>query len=353
MLSRKTLLVSAALSLAGSAPGFAVELVYREAAAPWSVEQAVKLPPAITSDFLEGVEKEFGASAAAGLAGKKEKVSGLVKRFKACALNTEDQKTADKYLTPDFKAEVRFFAEQGCAALRGAAAGQVRAAPQSASFSALQVLSVSGTISTYGGSAKFFDGASGKGQAAGPVMTSAPLTSGKSAVVQAVPKKQLSSKVPALRADAPRPETPKAERPAHFGEDRMVHLALAYWGAMSKENWAAFKKAKTGSDKTVAFLKAAAGAAFNGLLMYSNLEAVETDAARLGWDAHTAGAGAGAIAVDSAKLVFNSFVFIMSLAPLPILDVFKAAIAGEGWAIAIVAAMCAGTVNHYVLPIAD
>ena len=352
MISLKKILVSTSLALLGAAPAYAGELVYREAASPWSAEQAVKLPSAMTADFLKGVEKAFGAPAAAGLAEKKEKVSGLIKRFKVCALNAEDLKTADKYLAGNFKAEVRYFGEQGCAAFRGAAADRASLAPQPASLSDLQELVASGAAATYEGSARFFDGASGKGQSRGFVTAPAPLSSGKALFVPAAASKPLSSKIPALSGEVPLPEPAKAGSQAGPGEDRMVHQALAYWGKMRRDNWAAFKNAENGPGRIKALLKAAAGAGFGGILIYSNLEAVETDSARLRQDARL-GSGAGAIASDSAKLIFNSMVFILAFAPIPILKVAKGVLAGEGWAIALVAAMCAGTVNHYILPVAD
>ena len=352
MISLKKILVSASLALIGAAPASAGELVYREAASPWSAEQALKLPSAMTADYLKGVEKAFGAPAAAGLAEKKEKVYGLIKRFKVCALSAEDLNTADKYFAPDFKAEVRYFAEQGCSAVREAASGHPHAAPQSDSLSDLQGSLSSGAVFTYEGSARFFDGAAGKGRASGYVTAAASFSSGKPAPVHAAGSKPLSSKVPALRAYDPAAETAKAERPVDIGADGMVHQALAYWGKMRRENWAAFKNAENGPGRIKALLKAAAGAGFGGILIYSNLEAVETDSARLRQDARL-GSGAGAIASDSAKLIFNSMVFILAFAPIPILKVAKGVLAGEGWAIALVAAMCAGTVNHYILPVAD
>ncbi len=349
---RKDIFVPAALALIGAAPVLAAEPAYREAAAPWTAEQAVKLPPAMSADFLIGVEKEFGASAAAGLAEKKEKVSGLVKRFGVCALNAEDLKTADKYLVPDLKREVRYFAERGCSAVREAASGLSHAAPQSASLSDLQGYFASGAGFTYEGSARFFDGAAGKWPASGPVTAGASFSSGNPAPVQAYAAKPLSSKVPAPCEGDPAAETAKAERPANIGDDGMVHQALEYWGKLRRENWIAYKKAESGPEKAKAFLKAAAGAGFGGLLKYSNLEAVETDSARLRWDSKNC-SGSGAIAADSAKLVFNSCVFILALAPIPTLKIFKAALAGEGWATAILMAMGAGTLNHYIVQVAD
>ncbi|MEI7529408.1 MAG: hypothetical protein WCK76_10740 [Elusimicrobiota bacterium] len=350
MIPSKAILVYAALALAAAAPVVAGQPGYREAAAPWSAEQAVKIPPALTPEFLKGVAAEFGPAAAEGLAGKKDKVAELIKHLKACALNAQDLKTADTYLTAGFKTEVRNLAEQGCAAGREAAAGHPRAEQRSASLSAIQELSASGTIFTYEGSARFFDGASGKGRPAAPVAASAPAAAGNAVTVRPAPAKPLASKVPALSAASALPAA--EQRPAAFGSDRMVHEALAYWSKLRRESWAAFKTAGTRADKVKFFLKASAGAGFGGLLMYSNLEAVETDSARLGWDARHA-SGAGALAADSGKLVFNSCVFILAFAPLPFIKVAKAALAGEGWALALMAAMGAGTVNHYILPVAD
>ena len=104
----KNIFLIAALALNGAAPLFAGPVAYREAAAPWSAEQAAKITPAITADFLKEVTKDFGSSQAAALAEKKEKVSALLGRFTDCSLNAGDLKTAEKYFTPEFKEEVRF-----------------------------------------------------------------------------------------------------------------------------------------------------------------------------------------------------------------------------------------------------
>ena len=93
-------------------------------------------------------------------------------------------------------------------------------------------------------------------------------------------------------------------------------------------------------------MKTAAGAGFGGLLYYSNLPNVEIAAARLSWDVGS-GAGAGTVAWSTTRLVFHSGVFVLALAPIPLLKVAKAALTGEAWAIAIVGAMAASLVLRH------
>ena len=350
----KNIPIAAALALAWAAPLFAGPVVYKEAAAPWSAEQAVKLPPAITADFLKGVNRDMGPAAAARLAEKKEKVSALVKRFKDCSLNAGDVNTAEKYFTPEFKADVRYFANGGCAQFKAAAEGKL-SAPRSSSLNGLEGIAAAGTFGSREGSARFFDGAANGAAGvqagnAGQVYRSAGPAGQQLASAQT--PKHLSSKVPALSAEARQTEKTKPVRPANIGEDGMVHQAMAYWNAVRENNWETVKNSKETPERAKALLKAAAGAALQGVLIYSNLMAVETGGARLRWDAKN-GAGAGTIAVDSGKLAFNSMVFILAFAPVPLLKVAKAALAGEAWAITMVGAMSAGTLNHYVLHVAD
>ena len=351
MNSCKHILIAAALALTGAAPLFAGPAVYGEAAARWTAGQAVKLPPAITPEFLKEVERGFGPEAAAGLAEKKEKVSALVNRLKSCALNAEDLNTANRYFTPDLKAEIRRFAQQGCAVdVAPPAAASGSAAARSASLDRLETLSVSGSLATYAGAARFFDGSASKGAAAVPAAAVAGQSRPSSqASVQAPAAKPLSSNVPALRAASPVSGGAKIERPADLGLDGRVNQALAYWTALRRENWAAYKNGDlTGAAKAKAFLKAAVGGGFGGLLTLSNLPNVETAAARLGWDSGQ-GAGAVVLAGDSVKLAFHSGVFALALAPIPISKVLRAAAAGEAWAITMSAAMASGPVNRYVV----
>lgn len=155
---------------------------------------------------------------------------------------------------------------------------------------------------------------------------------------EAAPAKPISSAVPALRADVPAPAGNKLERPADIGAGGMVHQPMAFWSSMRKDNWQAYKQAGTFGGKAKALLKAGGGAGFGGLLFYSNLGNVETEAAKLGRDmgAH---AGAGRIAADSARLLLHCGVTFLALAPIPTLQVAKGVIHGEAWAIALAAAM--------------
>ena len=327
---------------------------YKEASAPWSAEQAQRLPKALTDEVLKAIQAGYGAPAAAGLAEKKEKVFSLVGRFKTCSLKAEDVKTAEKYFTPEFKDQVRFVAARGCAAVQEAAA--VRIAPaQSAALSGLEKFSASGSLATYNGAAKFFDGSSSSGspavQAVSRNFASAPRPA-VSAAAKAPVAKSLSSVVP-VPAAAVKNVSAAMQRPENLGEEGQVHQAMQYWDSLRKEGWTAYKAGDLKSgEKAKALGKAAAGAAFGGILTFSNLMQVEKAAARLGWDSG-AGAGKGVIAADSAKLIFHSGVFIMALAPIPMLKAAKAALAGEAWGIAVMTAMAAGPANKYVLHVAD
>jgi hypothetical protein len=354
MTIRKNVLFAAALAVLAPASVFSGPFTYKEASAPWSSEAAAKLVPRITPDFLKGVEKDFGPGPASALSEKKDEVSALLKRFKACELTAGDVQTADKYLDAESRAAVAYFAGQGCASMKEAAAGHV-SVPQSASLTGLNGIAASGALSTYDGSARFFDGAFANGPAkAGAVVLGVPSAARPSAGVYARPaiSKPISSVVPALETAAPAPAKSKPERPADIGEDGMVHQAVAFWSAVRKDNWRAYKDASTAGGKAKALMKASAGAAFGGVLFYSNLENVETEAAKLGWDAG-AGASAGRLTADSARLAFHCGITFLALAPIPMLKAAKAVIAGKPWAIAVVTGMTAGVVNRYIYHFAD
>ena len=156
--------------------------------------------------------------------------------------------------------------------------------------------------------------------------------------------------MPALRPESAQAAV-KPERPAALGKDGRVNQALDYWKDLRRQGWEAYSKGDlAGAEKAKALLKAAAGAGLGGLLYYSNLPNVEIAAARLGWDVGS-GAGAGTITLSATKLVFHSGVFVLALAPIPVLKVAKAALAGEGWAIGVMSAMAAGPINRYILRI--
>ena len=239
MISRKNIFIAAALVLTGAAPLFAKPVTYGEAAAPWSAEQAVNLPPVITPDFLKEVEKDLSPAAAAGLAEKKEKVSALVKRFKSCALNAGDLNTAEKYFTPELKAEVRYFAGVGCAERGEPAEGGRAAAAQSVSLDNLEGLSASGILATSEGSAGFFDGVKYKGAAEVPVQAGWPVYQAAGpAVIAATYSKPLFSNIPALRAERPERGSAKMERPADlYGKQVIFPVDVKIgqsWGTMNE-----------------------------------------------------------------------------------------------------------------------
>ena len=356
IISRKNIFVTAALAFACAPSLFAGAPSYNEAAGRWTAQQALNLPKAITPAYLKEVEAAAGPSQAAALAEKKAKVSALLERFKTCSLGGEDLKTAEKYFTEEFKGEIGYFAGGGCAAFREAAAGHVYA--PSADISDIEEFAASGRFATREGSARYFDGAAARSGAA-PAVSGAqagssaarPSAPAQAAAASPAAKKPLSSRVP-MPAAMRQAMTPP-ERPADLGKDGRVHRAMAYWLEMRRENWGALRGGElTGAAKAKAAGKLAAGTFFHGLLWLSNLDNVETAAAHLGWDVG-AGAGAGVIAADAAKLVFHSAVFALMLAPIPLSKVAKAALAGQPWAIAFVGAMAAGPLNRYWLHFAD
>ncbi|HBB65766.1 MAG TPA: hypothetical protein DCZ93_00405 [Elusimicrobia bacterium] len=350
MTTIKNTILAAALALAAASLSFAGPVAYKEAAAPWSSAQAVRLVPALTPEVIKAFEIEAGP-AAAEISVKKESVAKLLKRFGPCGLKAEDLRTADKYLDKQFRAEVRYFAGQGCAAYKAALAGQT-AAPQPQSLTALENISASGALATSEGAARFFDGSAAKGQPAVTLAASGSAARPAAAAVAAhAAAKPIYSNVPTLRNAEP--ADGKAVRPADIGKDGRVNSAVQYWKDLRKENWAAYRKGDLeGAEKAKALLKAAAGAGLGGLLVMSNLPNVEIAGARLRWDLKN-GASAGAVAADTGKLVFQSGVFILALAPIPMLKVFRAAAAGEVWAVALVGAMVAGPVNRYVVHVVD
>ncbi len=352
MLSRKNILACVALVLSWTAPLLAAPALYPSAAARWSAEQAVKLSPAITPAFIKEVESSYGKAAAAALAEKKKKVGALLERFGGCALDYSDLEISEKYFTPEFQSEVAYFVNGGCAEFRKSAAGAARISTQG--LGGMEELAASGRLATSEGAAAFFDGAAGRGSAVPAVSAgSAPARPAAQAYAgSAAASKPLSSAVPALPGRLRAAVTPP-ERPEGLGEDGRVHRAMAYWRELRQENLAAYKSGElSGAAKAKALAKAAAGAGFGGLLWLSNLDNVEIAAARLGWD-FGAGAGAGVIAGDAAKLVFHSAVFAMLLVPIPLTKVAKAARAGQPWAIAFVGAMAAGPANRFIFHFAD
>lgn len=345
--------VLAALLLAASVPAFAAPVTFREAAAPWNVEQALRLAPALTPEVIKAFEAANGPQAA-GLVAKQKDVSGLLRRYAVCGLEQKDKATAARYLSKDFQAAVDRYLNGGCAVARPVDTAAAPA-PRAVSLDAVSAAAASGSLSTAQGSARFFDGAA-SGRSAAPVVAAAPASARAAAPAAALSPAQaagkpLSSKVPELRAAAP--DKGRSPIPEGLGRDGRVNTAIDYWSELRRTNWDAIKKGDLqGAEKAKALLKAAAGAGFGGLLWYSNLGNVEIAAARLGW-AVGSDAGGKVIAAEAAKLAFHSGVFILALAPIPFLKVAKAALAGEVWAVALVGAIAACPIDRYITHFAE
>lgn len=341
--SRKNIFLSAALALCCAPALFAAAPVYKEAAAPWTLEQAARLPKAMTPEFFGAVAAERGPDAAARLAEKKEKVSALLGRYRDCALRPGDAETAEKYFTPELAAELRFLADGGCEAFKTAAA---RAKPLEAAgrIDGLEAAALSGSLATSEGAARFFDGSASRGAAALPAVSAGPASAARPAAAAPQPSRPLASRVPAVVTEPFRAAN-NVQRPAEVGYGR-VNQAVDFWAKMRKDGWQAYRGGNlSGGEKAEALGKAAAGAVFGALLFYSNLPAVEKAGARLRYDIKQ-GQGGKVIAADAAKLAFQSGVTLLALAPIPVINVVKAALAGEAWAIALLAAFAAGPVNR-------
>lgn len=353
---RKNVFLSAALALACAPALFAAPPAYKEAVSPWTLEQAAKLPPAMTPEFFGAVAAEQGPAAAEKLAAKKDKVSELLRRYRDCSLNGGDAETAEKYFTREFAAQVRYLAAGGCEAMQAAVsapAARPAAAPKdkpSASAARLQNLeasALSGELATREGAARFFDGSGLRGGAALPAVRAMAQAAAPRAA--AAPQTQpaarpLASRVPAVVSEPFRAAN-SVQRPAEVGYGR-VNQAADFWAKMRKEGWQAYRGGElSGGEKAEALGRAAAGAMFGALLFYSNLPAVEKAGARLRYDIKHDQSGK-VIAADAAKLAFQSGVTLLALAPIPMLKVAKGALAGEAWAIALLAAFAAGPVNR-------
>ncbi|MDA8244186.1 MAG: hypothetical protein M0025_08720 [Elusimicrobia bacterium] len=339
---RKTLLITS-LALLCAPRLYAAQPGYPEAAAPWSARQALTLPKAMTPEFLGAVAAERGPDAAAKLAEKKAKVSELLIRYRNCGLKPADAVTAAKYLVPEFASEIRYLAEGGCEELKAAAKPGKAAAAAAGRLENIRASALSGDLATAEGSARFFDGSSTRGAVAVTAVSGRAAPS--PAAVQKPSSRPLASRVPAV--SAPFRAAGAVQRPPEVGYGR-VNQAVDFWAKMRRENWRALRGGDLkGTEKAKAFGKAAAGAVFGGLLFYSNLPAVEKAAANLRWDVSN-GQSRGVIAADSVKLVFHCGVTMLALAPIPVLKVARAAVSGEAWAIALLAAFAAGPVNRAV-----
>lgn len=346
----RNILAVAALAFTAASSAFAAPVAYQEAAAPWNLQQALRLAPALTPEVIKAFEPAHGPAAAAQLAAKQKSVAELLKRYSTCALKQEDQKTAGKYLSKDFQAEINYYANGGCASLKAGEAAY-RPAPQAASLDSVSALAASGALATAEGSARFFDGSLNGGEASTPVVAGGRNAPAAAYTAPAAKAKALSARVPELRAAAP--EKKASVVPEGLGRGGMVNTAVDYWSAMRKENWAAIKKGDLeGAEKAKAYAKAAAAAGFGGLLFYSNLSNVEIAAARMRW-AIKNDAGGKVVAAEIGKFAFHSGIFILAFAPIPMVKVAQAALAGEAWALAIVAAIAVGPIDRYITHIAD
>lgn len=339
----KKVILSAALAILTAPYALALDLpaLYKEASAPWSAEQAVRLPAVLTPETLTEIGKNYGAAARGELAAKKKKVSALVGRFRTCDLNGEDLKTAERYLNKEFKKDVSYFTSYGCKAVKESP--DTAGSAPSASLGRLEELSAShGAGKNY---SRFFDGSVNSGSVPEAVMTGAGGAEVPLEPRAPVKKTQAASEVPLLNSRSGISKPVPAPMP-DINETGRVHKAVNYLNAMCKRNWEAVKSGDLkGAQKAKAAIKAAAAYGFAAWLGISNLPKTEKAAARLRWDL-SQDAQSEAITADAAKLVFHAGVSTLAIIPLPIVSVVKAAMNGATWAIALIGAMTAGPLNN-------
>jgi hypothetical protein len=385
----KNLILCIALAASSVSSACALDLpsLYKEAGSRWSLEQANRLPYALTPEVVKTMEQIYGAGPAVELAGKKEKVAALVKRYQTCRLTEEDLKTAEKYLAAKFRTEIFYSADHGCFAMeersqepapprssngRDRGAGTPKYVSKSlskssgnevseteasevasASLARLQTFAAAGSINACHSGAEFFDGAKNGGRPVETLTASDRSASYPLARRTEAATKPLKSKVPPLKPAAAAPERPILTPMPDINEYGRVHQAAAYWGTMRGNNWQAYKNENlSGPERASALAKAGAAAGLGGLLNISNLIKVEASAARLGW-AVGQDASAGTITADALKLTFHAGMFALALLPIPMLKAVKAARAGKAWGISIIAASVAGPANRYIFHIVD
>lgn len=346
MLSAVMTILTAPYALALDLPAF-----YKEASAPWSAEQAVKLPSVLTPEVLTEIGEKYGAAAGQELADKKEKVSALVDRFRTCGLNEEDLKTAEKHLDKEFKEKVAYFASYGCKVVMESpadvnAAGSARPAL----LGGLEELSASpGSGESY---SRFFDGSGNIGRAPEAVMGAAAGPEARLEPGAPVKRTTLVSKVTSLisRAGISKPDPDPVPG---INEAGRLQKAVNYLTAMRKRNWKAVKSGElNGVQKAEAEIKAAGAFGLATLLKMTNLPRAEKAGIRLRRDI-SQGARGRVIIVDALKLAFHSGVVVVGMLPISIGSIVQGAMNGSPWAIAQLAARTAGPVNNYLLHFAD
>jgi hypothetical protein len=346
MPSGKKIFLSAALAVltAPCAPAQDLPALYKEARAPWSNTQAVRLPLALTTDTLTAIGKNYGAAAGEELAVKKEKVAALTDRFRTCSLNGEDLETAAKYLDKQFKADVEYYAYYGCKAVKeslegGGAAGQAR----TASLAGLENFAAG--LRDSESSARFFDGAGGGGRDAEPVRTVAAWPGLRFATRTTVNRTELASKVPSLYPQAGLTGQAPAVMP-DINQTGRIHRAVNYCEAMRLEGWQAVKTGGLTIMGTIKALgKTFVGGISEAVLRFSDLPEAEEAAARLSWDvAHKA--PAKVIAADALVLTIYSGIALLIFVPMG--PTIKTALSGSPWAVARLAVMTAGVIAKFV-----
>lgn len=331
-----------------------VEGLYKEAQEPWTQSQAVKLLPQLNEQALQEIGAKYGPAAAERLAEKKGQVSALFERFQKCELKPEDATSAKQYLAEEFKQQVLYYQEEGCAASGAGAktsSANQRKAEQTLGLAENAVNG--GSLATREGAGNFFDGSTDKPGVPAASQDARSNTAPGQTVEIAQPKDEiLGFQVPLLKVDSELSKPAPKEMP-NVEERGIFNRALKYCNDARLSNWAVVKS-ETASfwDKTCALGKSALGAIGGGALYVSNLPQVEKAGYRLMWDKEQ-NADWKTLAADAGRLLFHAFVTVMVFLPVPIVPAFKALAAGEGWAIAYMIGMLVGPVNSFFVNIFD
>jgi hypothetical protein len=333
------LLTVFALACALAPALFAGQLTYRQAAAPWTAQQAVELAPLITPAFLKEVALERGPAAAGALALKGARVRGLLKRYGDCSLKNRDLAAAEKYLDPEFRAELGYFAAGGCDEFRSSAENP-RSVWEPPSAVALERVAAGGDLGTRAGSSRFFDNSAAVA-GADPVPVPAAEVIRSEGRARSIPaplvkgNSRFAGRVPELKAHVSEPELKQGP----------FNRATDYLRKMRRENWSSFRDGNvSGKKKAAALGLVAVGAACGFLLWYTNLAAVETAAARLRRD-RAAGAEPRVLKADAAKLAFH--VGLTMIAPIPIANISAAMAAGRLWGFLVVGYVGVAIANRF------
>lgn len=323
------------------------------ASAKWDLIASRELAASLTDERLDAISAAYGAEQAEALRAKRDAVAVLLERYRADKAIGEDLRTADSYLTAEFRGEIYGLFSAGRASAAEVMPVYAPSAVSAPELERLSALARQGKL-TADSLAALFDGSSAGrsavvvqlGTDAGLNVSAAPSQARPVAVsgtLKAPPALPASGSVSGEKYV--RPSMPDIR------EIGRINKAVSRWDARRRKHLEAYKKAD-GAGQFKAGVSLSAAALMQGALLFSGLPQVEYAGARLRWDkAH--GAPPEVIRADVGKLAFHSAVVIITFLPVPIVPAFSAAFAGNPVAIAYVIAMAAGPANRFIFHFID